>query len=84
MLRALCSDCHFHRNLGMRLIAYQLEIFKLEIIDIGDLRTLDDEFGERLWLPLQLLSQGLNVIHVDVSVAQSVHEIPRLQNVHLD
>lgn len=45
------SDGHLHVDFGMGLVAVDLEVFGLEIVNVVDVAS-KDELGERSWLSL--------------------------------
>ena len=56
----------------------QLEIFELELVDVRYVRV-DLEIREGVWVPLQLLLQGFDMVRVHMRIAQSVDELTSLQ-----
>ena len=72
-------DCHVHGNLGMRIISYHFEVLKFELVNIFHL-PLDGYGGEWPWFSFQLLPQHLNMVRVDMSVAEGVNKVARLKS----
>mmetsp|Transcript_25276 Transcript_25276/g.61324 ORF Transcript_25276/g.61324 Transcript_25276/m.61324 type:complete len:261 (-) Transcript_25276:620-1402(-) len=73
-----CLHSHIHRNLGVRLIALQFEVLKLEAVNVLD-AGVDLQGGKGARLPLQLHLESLHVVAVDMSVAKAVHKVARLE-----
>ena len=69
-------DCHVHGNLGMRIISYHFEVLKFELVNIFHL-PLDGYGGEWPWFSFQLLPQRLDMVRVDMSVAEGVNKVAR-------
>ena len=60
----------------------QFEVFKRELIDVH-LLLVELEEREGVRVPSQLITKGLNVIRVDVSIAECVDEFTWLQSTDL-
>ena len=75
---------HCHRRLDSRpwIVAFQPEVFVLEIEDRLDVRIYPHP-GERTRLAGELRGYLLEVVPVDVRVTRGVHELAGLQAAHL-
>ena len=78
LCKVCISDCHLHLDAGVVRVVDQLEIFELELVDVRYVRV-DLEIREGVWVPLQLLLQGFNMVRVHMRIAQSVDELTPLQ-----
>ena len=77
------SNRHLHLDRLVRHVARHLQVLVLEGVDVGFLRRVYGQGGERARLPAQLLPQRVDVVDVDVRVADGVDELPRLQATRL-
>src|ERR1019366_7034227 len=67
---------------GMRIVILEREILVLEIEQVLHGR-IEPHGGELARLARQLLARLLEMVHVEVRVAERVHEIAELQTAHL-
>lgn len=74
--------CNYTLDVWMRLIAFEREILETEIVDIVDI-WIDAHCRERIWLTCNLLMHLVEVIKIDMRVAESVYELPWLKAAHL-
>ena len=74
----LRSDSHDHGDGRVRDVVLDLEVFHVEVLNVVHL-ALELDLGEREGLSLQLDLEGLDVVVVDVGVAQRVDELASLQ-----
>lgn len=72
-------DCHVHGNFRMRIISYHFKVLKFEILNSFH-PPLDRDGGEWPWFSFQLLPQRLNMVRVDMSVAEGVNKVARLKS----
>ena len=77
------SNRHLHLDGLVRRVALHFQICVLERVDVGFLRRVDGQSGERARLPAQLLPQRVHVVDVDVRVTDGVDELPRFQATRL-
>ena len=66
----------------MRVVVVQLKVAKLEAVNVLHGRV-DGQRRERARLARQLLLERVDVVHVDVRVAQCVDELARLEVAYL-
>lgn len=78
----LSLDGHIHLDGGMWFVANQLEVLELERVNVSYI-GVDTDLGEGLRSALDLLLERLDVVRVDVSIAESVHELTALQATNL-
>ena len=71
-------DCHVHGNLRMRIISCHFKVLKFELLNIFHL-PLDRDGGEWPRFSFQLLPQRLDMVRVDMSVAERVNKVARPQ-----
>lgn len=85
ILRSASLHRHLHLDGLVRQVALDLEVFKLERVDVGLVGrvVVYGQGGERTRLAPQLLPKRVDVVEVDVGVADGVNEFARLQAAHL-
>src|SRR5437867_10294806 len=76
-----CDRSYRNRRLDgrMRVVADQLKVIELETVYRSD-RALDFHLGQRTRFAAELLLHLVEMVRVDVQVAESVDEIARLQS----
>lgn len=67
-------DGHFHLDRGIRIVSEKLEVLELEVVDRGAWMS-NDEFGKWSRFALELLQKRLDVVFVNMSIAESVDEV---------
>ena len=72
------SNSHGHFDNWVWLVLGEFKVVHGELVDRGDF-ALDLHFGPRARLAGKLLANLLDVVRVDVGIAQSVNELARLQ-----
>ena len=84
LYRISASNRHLHLDGLVRQVPLDLEVLVLEGVDVGFVRRVDGERGERARFPLQLLPEGVDVVDVDVRVANGVDELAGFQTTRLE
>jgi len=77
-LRA-CSGRHLHFDEPVRLIVDNFEVLEDKILHLLLTPVLDLQLGEGVRLPGDLLLERLNVVLVNVIIAERVHKMSRFQ-----
>src|SRR5215204_2279664 len=76
------SDCNRGSNTRVGIVRFEGDVGQREVVDLFN-QWIQDQLRQRAWLPSELQLGLINMVAIQVGIAQGVHEVADAQAAHL-